>query len=219
MIQKAIVNACTLVGWYPEGAARLRASIISKDTTILHYAGYPISGYNESNPYTVKASAIEKAIDEGFTKILWMDCSVWCIKDIQPIWDIIDNQGYYFTSSGYNAAQTCSDKSLAYFGITRDEAEMMPDSNTAIFGVDLDHTQGSEFIYRWLKASKDGVFDGSRYHDNQSSDPRFMFHRQDQSAATLLIGLMGLNFTEAGLYQSANISQYKDSVVLLMCGM
>jgi hypothetical protein len=37
-----------------------------------------------------------------------------------------------------------------------------------------------------------GLSKGSRLHDNQSADPRFKFHRQDQSCLNLAIWELGL---------------------------
>lgn len=37
-----------------------------------------------------------------------------------------------------------------------------------------------------------GLSRGSRLHDNQSSDPRFLFHRQDQSCLNLSIHEAGV---------------------------
>ena len=138
----------------------------------------------------MKCSAFMDAIKQGFTHILWCDSSVWALNDPMPIFDIIDQHGYFFWSSGYNCAQTCNDESLKYFFKTRDEVEKWPDVATGIFGINLQNSKGREFIYGWMNSCHDGVFKGSREHDGQSSDPRFLFHRQDQSAASLLASIL-----------------------------
>lgn len=213
--------------WYPKGSERLRKSICETSPSVetLIYSGFPNDVFVKSNPYNIKASAIfeaAKRIIGGFKEsFLWADCSVWAIKDISPIFDIIERDGYYLLSSGYNAAQTCSDKCLDYFGITRDEAENIPDSSTMVFGLDLNTKIGEDFFIKFIRASYDGVFNGSREHDNQSQDPRFLFHRQDQSAATCIAHKLGMklhSFGEHVAYDQDGVTQ-PESVVMLARGM
>ena len=213
--------------WYPKGSERLRKSICETSPSVetLIYSGFPNDVFVKSNPYNIKASAIfeaAKRIIGGFKEsFLWADCSVWAIKDISPIFDIIERDGYYLLSSGYNAAQTCSDKCLDYFGITRDEAEKIPDSSTMVFGFKNGHKIGMEFICEFITASMMGVFEGSREHDNQSQDPRFLFHRQDQSAATCIAHKLGMklhSFGEHVAYDQDGVTP-PESVVMLARGM
>lgn len=188
-----IINACVGGGWYPSGTQRLIRSLnqVGWAGSILTWQNkWPNDEFPKDSNYHVKCSAFMEAINQGFTHILWCDSSVWALNDPMPIFDIIDEQGFFFWSSGYNCAQTCNDESLKYFFKDRDEVESWPDIATGIFGVNLQNSKGREFIYGWMNACRDGVFKGSRDHDNQSSDPRFLFHRQDQSAASLLASIL-----------------------------
>lgn len=189
-----IINACTPSGWYPKGSDRLKRSLnyVGWAGGTMIWKDWPSDEFDKPCPYNIKASAFLEAQRAGASHILWCDSSVWALQDPMPIFDIINEQGYFFWSSGYNCAQTCSDKSLEYFSIKRDEAEHYPDVATGIFGVSLQSDIGTQFLAKWLNAAKDGVFNGSRFHDKQSQDKRFLFHRQDQSAASLICGLMGI---------------------------
>ena len=64
----------------------------------------------------------------------------------------------------------CSDNCLKYFNVSRDEAEKYQDCSTSMFGFNLENGRAKLFIERWLKSAKDGVFNGSRLHDNQSEE-------------------------------------------------
>ena len=216
-----IVNACVGGGWYPSGQRRLEKSLNYHGSTadFLKFEGsWPTGGYDRECLYNIKPSAIEHAIDTGYSRIMWLDCSVWAIKNPMAVWDVIEEEGYYLWRSGFNAAQTCSDRILDYFGVTRDQAEGFPDVSSSMFGIHMDNPVGREFITRWLQAAKDGAFKGSRLHDNQSADPRFLFHRQDQSAASLLAGLLGMRLHEAGVFSSYYTPQASRSVVFFMQG-
>lgn len=202
MENSCIVNASNGFGWYPRGSERLERSLIYHGCSSAQYiwTNWPNDNYDKSCPYNVKAAAIEEVIKKGMVTILWLDCSIWALKNPDQIFNMINDEGVLMLTSGYNSAQTCSDKCLEYFGVTRDEAENMPDASTNCFGFNYHHPVGKEFADRWLKAAKDGVFLGSREHDGQSSDPRFMFHRQDQSAASIICGQMGIKMHTYGEY-------------------
>jgi hypothetical protein len=166
---------------------------------IIQFDTWPNSYYDQNNPYHIKASAIEEALQRKYSHILWLDCSVWALKDPNPIFDIINEQGYYLWKSGYNCAQVCSDACLNYFQVSREEAEKMPDCSSSMLGFNTENPIGKEFIRIWLQSAHDGVWNGSRLHDNQSSDPRFLFHRQDQSAASIIANKLGMKMHDPGL--------------------
>lgn len=193
------MNTCIVsagVGkWYPQGVARLERSLV--------YHGYagdmmlytdlpPGSPTHEQMPYGMKLAALKSAVDLGYERILWLDASIVCIRHPKDMFDAIGHDGHYLYTSGYNCAQTVSDACLRIFGITRDEAEKIPECASNVVGFDLGNPVGRDFYQRWLKASQDGSFKGSREHDNQSTDRRFLFHRQDQSAASLICHQLGI---------------------------
>jgi hypothetical protein len=220
-IKHCIVNASNGAGWYPLGTKRLKESLIYHgfNGDIITFDNFPNDEYNKQNPYNIKASAITEVLKRKYTHVLWLDCSVWAIRNPNEIFDVINEHGYYFWRSGYNAAQCCSDKCLEYFDISRDEAEKYQDCSTSMFGFNTDNELGKKFIERWLKAAKDNVFDGSRLHDNQSKDKRFLFHRQDQSAATIILNQLELKLTDPGIYSEYYSDNISKSVVFTMRGM
>ncbi len=180
--------------WYPKGQARLKESLykVGYEGDILTWTNeWPKGGYNQQNAYNCKAAAFERAIEAGYKNILWLDCSVWAIKDITDIFTAIDQDGFYMIDNGYNCAQTCSDTCLKYFNVTRDNAEKMREVASGILGISMGKSVGVRFIDRFIQGCKDGAADGSRLHDNQSKDPRFLFHRQDQSVASIVLAQMG----------------------------
>ena len=152
-------------------------------------------------------AAFEEAMKRGYKKILWCDCSVWAVNDPGPIFDLIDRDGYFFLRSGIQSVQTCSDKCLAYFGLTRDEVVDFEDIQTGIIGFDLTQPDSLAFLERWIQSAKDGAFAGSREHDNQSQDPRFLYHRQDQSCASLIGNLWGKKYKQWA-FDEDNLVQY-----------
>lgn len=183
----AILNAA-MGGWYPQGQERLLNSLQEVGYTgdILHWTDNTINDYYQSDcVYTIKAAALWSAYVQKYDVILWLDCAIYAVKHPQYIISLIQQQGGYFIPSGFSLGQTANDYALHYAGISRDRACELPELNTCVFGIDLTHEQGKRWFDYFMACARDRVFHGSRQHDNQSKDPRFLFHRQDQTAGTL----------------------------------
>jgi hypothetical protein len=87
--------------------------------------------------------------------------------------------------TGYNLAQSVSDRTLEYSGVLRDEAEHITEYASGCVGLNFELKEVRWLFDSWKRYMTDGQFNGSRSHDNQSQDPRFLFHRQDQSCLSL----------------------------------
>ncbi len=202
--KKACVINVAIGSWYPQGQKRLLRSLDMNgwNWDILTWTDWPNDNFDKSCVYNAKAAAFEEAIKQGYTHILWMDCSMWVIGDPNKMMDIINDEGYYIGMSGFNCANVCSDSCLQYFGVSRDQAEAFADGQTGCFGVNLENPTARQFIETWLQSAKDKIFHGSREHDNQSSDPRFMFHRQDQACASIIANKLKMKLTPFGMLVS-----------------
>jgi hypothetical protein len=185
---KATIINAAWKGRYSRGSKRLERSLI------YHGWGYDINIWHDNeinecfdpnHPYTIKAAAWTECIRKGYTHLFWADSSVWCLQNPSKIMDIIHDEGGYFWLSGFNLAQTATDKDLEFAGWTRDFAETLPELASSMFGVNIDSDKGKIFSDVFLEAAKSGVFNSSRLHNNASTDPRFRFGRQDQVAATI----------------------------------
>lgn len=198
--KRIIVNGFYGDGWYKAGSDRLVKSLTENGEisiyTLQLYEGETLlnaTHLSKSCPYTIKAEVINWAIKQGYNQILWLDCSVTLLKPLEEFWKIVDRDGYYFMAGGWNCAQECNDRSLEYFGYTRDEAELIHSLWSCIFALDLRNEKAKKVCDFFLQAAKDGIFHGSRHHDNQSQDPRFKHHRQDQSVLSLAFHKVGLD--------------------------
>jgi hypothetical protein len=212
---KCVINAA-IGQWYPKGQKRLLDSLKGNfDGEILTWTEFPSVDYDTNNIYNVKAACLEAAINQGFELILWADCSMWAIKDISPIFDIIEKDGFYVETNGMNCAQECSDNCLGYFNVNRNDAELMPMCSSGLIGINVKHEKGKTFAEKWIQSAKDGVFAGSRLHDGQSMDFRFKWHRQDQSAASIIANQLGLNMYPLGKYM--NYSPNDNSNLIFLC--
>ena len=210
--------------WYPKGQERLFDSLVEHGWN--SYKGwineYPTQGFNESNPYTCKASALEYALQNNRDVVLWCDASIYAIKPVDELMQLVNDKGYFFWASGENCAQTVSDRCLDIFDLSRNEAELITECATSVFGVNLNTEIGRAFAERFIYYTAKGAADGSRYHDNQSLDKRFKYHRQDQSVASLVMHQLDMKIEPVRYVgYTAYLSEYQDTskICLLNQGM
>lgn len=183
-----IINA-GIGNWYSVGSKRLRRSLneVGFAGDILTWEDqYPPNSHPHNEvPYYFKIAAFEWALYRGYTHILWCDSSFWAVKDPMPIFDIMNDQGYYMFSTGYNMAETVNDNALFKLAIYRNDIELFSEWATGCVGINFENPTGRNLYKLWKDYMDMGLSVGSRLHDNQSGDPRFKFHRQDQSCWSL----------------------------------
>jgi len=212
---RAVVNAHNDKGWYSKGQQRLKESLNGHHEALCFYANFPNDLFSKSNGYNVKPSALYEAA-KTHSQLLWLDCSCWVIKDLQPIWDIVDSQGYYFINSGFNCSNYCNDKSLEYFGITRDEAEKIPMISSGCFAIDIKSEKGAIIYQIFIQSAIDNIFDNG----TGSKDSRYIAHRHDQSALSIILHKLGCSIENADLAQYNFTNETPtDSACILMQGM
>lgn len=199
---KPCIISCGVNGWYKAGVERLERSLIFNGYAgdmIMFKGDYPPNcNPHEVNPYEFKIRAFEEAFNQGAKIVMWCDASFWAIQNPMKILDIIVDKGVFAFRSGYNCAQTCPDNLLAAIGISRDEAEQIPETATGIVGINIDNPDGQKVFGIWKELCEAGLFKNDRAHNlNDSSDPRFLHGRQDQSAFSMALYKAGVSF----LYQ------------------
>jgi hypothetical protein len=117
---------------------------------------------HEDNPYAFKIYAFEAALRMGYQKILYLDSSVYAVRDYTRAFDLIEEDGYLMQESGHNVGQWCNDVTLQYWGLTREEASTMPMyGNAGMLGLDFRDSTARDFFRRWRKCMEDGMFKGS----------------------------------------------------------
>jgi hypothetical protein len=179
----AIVNLAT--DRYILGQQRLRQSLIDNNFNgdFFGYIGEGSVGSPShlENPYAFKIYAIDKLRVMGYTKILWLDASVYAVKNVQPIFDWIEDKGIFMEEAGHWAGSWTNDATLEYFGITREQAMKVPMYSAGVSGFDFEKHNSINHFNFWYESMKNGLFKGS--WDN---------HRHDMSCGTLVAHQLGL---------------------------
>lgn len=139
---------------------------------------------HEDNPYAFKVYAFEQAMKRGYTQILWLDSSVYAIKNIQPAFDLIERNGYLMQEAGHFVGNWCNERTLRYWELDRQQAMKMPMyGNAGMLGLDVANPIAMAFFRLWKKSMLDGQFKGS-WED----------HRHDMTNGSIIANLLGMKY-------------------------
>ena len=145
-----------------------------------------------SLPCAFKLFSMAKARDAGFNRVLWCDASMWAIKDIQPLFDMMARDGYLILSGGNRVGRWCSDACLTAFGVSRDQAMGIPEVMGGAWGIDFQHPAGLALFEQYMANLEHHRGDRVNVAGRVSSDPWVGGHRT-QAVLSLLAWKMGLN--------------------------
>lgn len=164
------------------------------------------------NPYAFKIYAIQQAILSGYKQILWVDASIVFVRNSQPIFDWIEENGVFMEEAGHYVGTWCNDRTLEYFGISRAEANQMPMFSAGFTGIDITNPKGLEFFNKWRQSMLDGQFVGS-----------WSDHRHDMTCGSIIANQMGLNNTYSSggnyfAYVGSGYSKPKETVICHLLG-
>jgi len=146
-----------------------------------------------NNPYSFKTFAFKKAFEMGYEQVLWLDASCVAMKNIDPLFEIIENDGYIGQEAGHYVGTWTNDQSLKMYNLTRDKAMYFPMiGNAGLLGLNRHNELAMDFFNQWHNASKDGGFIGSWTNKNntESIDTRCKGHRHDMSHSSILFNLL-----------------------------
>lgn len=198
MRNKCIISFANSTNNYIKGLARLSESLRHNfDGDFLGFINESTLGApsHHKNPYAFKVYAFRKAIQQGYNQILWLDSSAFAIKNVQPVFDEITKDGFIFQDAGHFLGHWTNDKTLAYFGISRDEAmEIKMIGNAGFLGLDMTNTFAQTILEEWERAMLKGFFKGKWNNDHQteSLDERCRGHRHDMSCSSSIIHNLGI---------------------------
>jgi len=150
---------------------------------------------HKENPYAFKIYAFEEMRKLGYNQVLWVDSSVYAIKSITAIFDKINEDGYICQQAGHMVGRWTNDRTLEYFGITRDEAmQMEMYGNAGFLGLDFDQPIANDFFNRWKQSMLDGMFKGEwvNHSRTESQDERCDGHRHDMSCGSIIRHQLGM---------------------------
>lgn len=214
-MRNAICSFANGNGNYMKSLARLSDSLRDNfDGDFISWVGESSLGCppHSENPYAFKVYAIRKALQMGYENILWVDSSCYAIANVKPVFDHIDKNGYIMQEAGHMAGSWTNDETLAYFGITRDEAMKMPMyGNAGFLGLNASNKTAMEFFNLWEASMLAGMFKGS-----------WSNHRHDMSCGSIIANQLGMKY-ESGenwlQYAAPEDKPLNDTIIFKAQGM
>lgn len=178
----------------------------------------PFSPTHAENPYMFKIFAIEYAAHRGATSVLWMDSSTVILQPLEPLWELIEKQGYWFSRNyDYTNGQFCSDEALSIMGTTREAAFKVPHCVAGCFGLDMRSKVATVFMAAWKDWAQQGAFKGDRGNLSGDGDPRvYQGHRNDQAVASQIIADLGMTMTEPPDYFAEQGAPQNERTILTL---
>lgn len=188
--------------WHPKGQARLGRSLDEQAPSVERFffdalpPGCP-SHDAAAGPYAFKAWALRAAAESGADVVVWADASYWLVRPIDVVLAWVADHGCWFHGPDSSLGAWTNDRTLAAFGVSRDEAMGAAMILAGGFALDLRRAPMRLFLEEYQRAAHEGLFAGEwRNYGTESADPRCRGHRHDQSVASLLIHRLGLPMTQ-----------------------
>jgi len=191
--------------YYSVGVKRMYESVIKNDPTI-EFASwsktYPTnSPTHQELPYAFKTFAMLEARKNGSELAVWLDSPGVVLRKLDPLYDLIARQGYYFVANGWSVGQWSSDLCLEYFSISREKAFEIPQVAGGFWGLDFRTELASSFmdeIQSHVKAKTPFFGDWVNTQGQISEDKRVLGHRHDQIIMSIMVYRMGLTTVPEG---------------------
>jgi hypothetical protein len=184
-MKKCVVSFADGSGDYRKKLNRLQESLRrNTDADLLMFTDYKQinSQPHQVIPYKFKAMAINEAAKLGYDLILWCDSPLVAIKPLDGLFYYIEQKGYvFFDNIGHSLGQWTNQKSLDYFGKTREEALNIKMIMACCMGFNLNNLTSANFLDQYISLA-DELYPGS-----------WQDHRHDQTVASFLIDQLGMN--------------------------
>lgn len=181
---------------YMKNLNRLRAAceIYCPTTPLLSFTDYKEIGSprHEEVNYGFKVYATRKALEAGFTKIIWLDSAVYPILPIHGFLDLLNEKEglLFFDNIGLPLGEWVSDRCLAHYDIDRQFAMNLKQTMGCLFAFDINTPLGVAF---WNKFEKDAInpqiTNGAWTNEalQVSKNALVRGHRHDQSIASCIL--------------------------------
>lgn len=164
MTKNCVVSLATKNGVYVDRLARLSESLRDNLTDgdfigFIHESSVGAPPHLD-DPYAFKIYAINKCIEAGYTNILWLDTSMFAIKNVQLVFDEINANGYFLHGSQNLLYDWCNDATLSYYGIEKNKLGDYTMAIGGLIGFNFGNPQGVNLFNEWEQAQKEGLFKG-----------------------------------------------------------
>lgn len=139
-------------------------------------------------------------------KVLWLDAAMFIRGSLQPIFDRMDEIGYYMHGGEDYVGRWCPDRALQIYDVTRDDMMSVLMGAAGVMGFNFSHLHGIalfDILSEWSKSGAFGTADfndhdrpagqrGSYVVEHLSDDPRCVGNRPTDVAVAVALYKLGL---------------------------
>jgi hypothetical protein len=185
---------------YTKNLNRLKEECLEFGVPLLYFTDYKELNCptHQALNYGFKTYAIQRALDLGYTKIVWIDSAVYPIVPIDAFIQHVENNALtFFDNHGLPLGAWCSDACLSYFNINREDAFNIQQTMGCLFGLNFEREEAHAFFNEYQHACLlPTIANGSWIYSNPnlSGDIRIKGHRHDQSIASCILHKMNYNY-------------------------
>lgn len=154
----------------------------------------------EEVDFAFKPFCLDEARSMGYTQVLWVDSSILIKEPLDPLFRLLEEQGYLIFDGFHSVGEYCKDEALATLEIEREESFELPSCSASVLGLNLEDQRSLRFLQRWKDLAADGItFMGPKWSGvrgwprTASQDPRVKGHRHDQLAASVIALKLGMD--------------------------
>lgn len=189
---RAVVNVAAEDERFRAGQARLVETLRARREDFIVWEQLPIACPRHVDvPFAFKAYALNLAARRWQT-LLWCDSSILPIRPLEPLWERIERDGYWFANNaGWSNYQWTADSAYPelFPEVFREAVDAdpiawsrtmnrhIPHVVATAFGISTAHPKGRKFLDEYYRlASETQAFcgpwvNGPKYHDNPRQAP------------------------------------------------
>lgn len=134
-------------------------------------------------PFAFKVCAFREAKNLGYQNVLWLDASVIPLQNLNEIFAVIEEQGYFTFLTQFNMAELCNKRVCNIMKIDYpDQATTIPACLPGILGFNFKDAKAKEAFDRWYAITKD-------------REECYFSHYQDLPIISIILYQMGMEKT------------------------
>jgi hypothetical protein len=170
-------------------------------------AGWPT---HQAKPYAFKAYALaELGQNKTVDSLLWCDACILPVRDMEPVWEKIERDGYLFMNNGFSNYEWTADS--AYLDLFPEHADIalarmqnrgIKHTVGGFFGLSMRHEIGRSILAEFYRLAETNAFCGPWKNTPEApcGPPDVRGHRHDQSALSVLAWRHGCKLTDPPEY-------------------
>jgi len=122
------------------------------------FTGEDIIPEFQKSLYGFKPHAIQRAIDMGYEKVIWLDPSVLPTVSMQVLIDSLDENPMIVITGDAPITKMCSDKAFDWFELERSELEGVNHIGGTMYAFNFTDKKVRDVFDLWKRAEQNGIF-------------------------------------------------------------